>query len=374
MASVSRSRWPELLWAAFASANAVVIVLIPAGATIPFHNIWVSLTLLYGFRLWSLGATVPILVAVCLGTGSAMTATVVTHGLAVDELTEVPMMAAMFVAMVWHARRHQGALDALRRSTAREHDFVRDASHQLRTPITIARGHAELVRAATAQRQTIDDVDVVIEELDRLSRISDRLLIVATAEHRSFTRAPIDLSHVVETRARRWEPAADRDWRVEIAAKGTVSGDAERLGAALDAMIENAVKATGPGDGIAVVLRAEGDQAVVEVVDAGVGIPAEDLDRIFDRFWTRTHPNASRGGGTGLGLAAVKAIATAHDGAVEAVAMPRGGATVRMRLGGFVPQPRPDEHPQPAPRPTMTAPKTMRPDVTVTPARPVART
>jgi signal transduction histidine kinase len=362
-----KALWPELLWAVFVAANMGVIVMAPGAATVPFHNIWVSLTLLYGFRLWSLGATVPILIAVCVGTGAAMSATVVTHGLAAAELAEVPMMAAMFVAMIWHAHRHQSALDALRRSTAREHDFVRDASHQLRTPITIARGHVELVRAGTADPQSVDDVDVVIEELDRLSRISDRLLILATAEHRSFARSPIDLARVVETRARRWEPAADRDWRVDIVATGTVSGDAERLGAALDAMIENAVKATEPGECIAVVLRAEGDEAIVEVVDAGVGIPAEHLDRIFDRFWSLPHAEPSRSGGTGLGLAAVKAIAMAHDGSVEALSMPRGGATVRMRLGGFVPQPRPVKHLELAPRPTMTAPRIKRPDVAATP-------
>jgi signal transduction histidine kinase len=332
--------WPELLWAVFVLANIAVIVMFPNGATVPFHNIWVSLTLLYGFRLWSLGATVPILVAVCLGTGAAMTVTVLTNGLAVGELAEVPMMAAMFVAMVWHARRHHGVLEALRRSTAREREFIRDASHQLRTPITVARGHAELVRGGASDPQSVDDVDVVIEELDRLSRISDRLLILATAEHHGFVHSPVDLGQVVETTARRWPPAADRDWRVDIVTGGYVSGDAERLRAALDAMIENAVKATVPGDPIAVVLRAEGSEAVIEVIDSGIGIADAHLDRVFDRFWSSPHAGQGGGGGTGLGLAAVKAIAEAHGGSAEAQSMPTGGATVRMRLNGFVPEAR----------------------------------
>jgi signal transduction histidine kinase len=323
----------------FTLANIAVIVMFPHGATVPFHNIWVSLTLVYGFRLWSLGATVPILIAVCFGTGGAMTVTVLANGLAISELAEVPMMAAMFVAMVWHARRHQGALEALRRSTAREHEFIRDASHQLRTPITVARGHAELVRGGAADPQSIEDADVVIEELDRLSRISDRLLILATAEHRSFARTPLDLAELVETTARRWQPTAEREWRAEIATAGTLPGDAERLGAALDAMIENAVNATMPGDGIAVVLRAEGNDAILEVVDTGIGIADAHLDRVFDRFWSSPHPGRPRSSGTGLGLAAVRAIAEAHDGSAEALSMPGGGATVRMRLSGFVPRP-----------------------------------
>src|SRR5258708_5262548 len=98
IASISRRRWPELVWAVFALANAAGIIIGPAGATIPFHNIWVSLTLLYGFRLWSLGATVSLLGAVCVLSGGALTVTLIQHDLAIDEVSEVPMMASMFVA------------------------------------------------------------------------------------------------------------------------------------------------------------------------------------------------------------------------------------------------------------------------------------
>jgi signal transduction histidine kinase len=248
------------------------------------------------------------------------------------------MMASMFVAVVWHARRHQTAMEQLQRSGEREREFVRHASHQLRTPITVARGHVELVRLAATDPQSAEDTEVVLGELDRLSRISDRLLILATAEHRGFVHSSVDLGQVVETTARRWPPAADRDWRVDIVTGGHVSGDAERLSAALDAMIENAVKATVPGDPIAVVLRADGNAAVLEVIDSGIGIAETHLQRVFDRFWSAPHAGRSDGGGgTGLGLAAVKAIAEAHDGSAEALAMPGGGATVRMRLAGFVP-------------------------------------
>jgi two-component system OmpR family sensor kinase len=316
----------------------VVIMVVPVGATIPFHNIWVSLTLLYGFRLWTLGATVPILVAVCLGSGGAMTVTLLEHGLALDELAEVPMMASMFVAMVWHARRHQSALEALQRSGAREREFVRHASHQLRTPITVARGHVELVRAATPDPQTVEDADVVIGELDRLSRISDRLLILAASEHVDFiARAPVDVGRLVEATARRWAPAACRDWYVEVEAEGCVAGDAERLEAAVDALIENAVKATEPGDRISIAVRADEHDAVIEVSDTGVGIAPQDLSRVFDRFWTAPNGHAVASGGTGLGLATVKAIAEAHGGRAEALCRPGGGTTVRMHLAGFWP-------------------------------------
>jgi signal transduction histidine kinase len=253
------------------------------------------------------------------------------------------MMASMFVAIVWHAHRHQKALEALRRSGARELEFIRHASHQLRTPITVARGHLELVRAATSDAQSVEDTDVVISELDRLSRISDRLLILATSDHVDFiARAPVDLRRLVEGTALRWTAAALRDWRVEVRVDGTVNGDADRLEAALDALIENAVKATRDGDLVAVRVRTEGREAVIEVSDAGVGIPPEDLTRVFNRFWTASDPDAGIAhGGTGLGLAMVKAIAEAHGGHAEALPRVGGGTTVRMRLGGFRPAPPP---------------------------------
>jgi signal transduction histidine kinase len=341
-----RSPWPEIAWALFVVANALVMLLVPVGETIPFHNIWVSLTLLYGFRLWRLGATIPLLIAVCVGSGAAMTATVVQGNVAIDELAEVPMMASMFIAMVWHAQRHQAALAAVRRSGAREREFVRLASHQLRTPITVARGHLELVRPSIADAQSRDDVDLVISELDRLSRVSDRLLILATADHVDFlAHAPVDVRGLVEATAHRWRPAAARNWRVDVAADGEVEGDAERLEAALDALVENAVRATRDGDLILLRARPAGQDVVIEVTDGGVGIAAEDLSRVFDRFFTSSHNGAPARGGTGLGLATVKSIVQAHGGSAEAVCAPNGGSTVRMRLPGF----RPVAGPRPAP-------------------------
>src|SRR5439155_951690 len=106
-----------------------------------------------------------------------------------DELTEVPLMAGMFVAMVWHARRRQAALQEVSRLAENEHrmlererDFLRDASHELRTPVTVARGHADLIREAASDDQIARDAEIVLDELARLSRISERLLLLARAD------------------------------------------------------------------------------------------------------------------------------------------------------------------------------------------------
>lgn len=337
--SLLRRHWIELAWSAWIALNVAAIVLVPTGETVPFHFIWLSLAVVYGVRLWKLGATLWILLGICVISGTALTiALIESEHSHLDEITEVPMMGMLFLAMVWFASRWKLAAEELRRAAARERDFVRDASHQLRTPITVARGHLELVRSEALNRQTLEDLDVALGELDRLSRISDSLLFLATADHvQSVARAPVDLSRVVTAAVQRWRGTAPREWALSLGAYGTLLGDEERIEAALDALIENAVKATEAGDRISVDLRARGEFAVIEVGDSGMGLASGDLDRVFNRFWRTGQPTASGNRGTGLGLAIVKAIAEAHGGSVEASRKPDGGATFQMRLRGFVP-------------------------------------
>ena len=332
--SLIARRWPELVWGVFATLNVAVMLWLDEWQTVPFHLVWVSLTILYGFRVWSPRATGIVLGVVGAATGVALLKSALQTGRGIDEMTEVPLMSAMFVAMVWHARRRDAAMAEVRASSERERDFIRDASHLLRTPITVARGHAELL-AVTAEGQAGQDIAVIVEELQRLSRISDRLLVLASSEHPRFTSVrPVSLPSLVAATVRRWSvAAADRDWACEVPAAGSVRADEERLLAALDAVVENAVKATQPGDRIVVRGSADGSDAVVEVVDAGVGIDPEALPRIFKRFARQPHP----GGGTGLGMPIVKAIVEAHGGTVDVASALGKGTSVRLRLPGFAP-------------------------------------
>ena len=102
--------WPEASWAAFAIANFAAMVLWPGWETIPFHFVWISLTLLYGFRVWRPAATYLTLAAVVTVTGSLILSDAFSGDQLWGELFEVPLMSAMFLAMVWHARRRQDAL------------------------------------------------------------------------------------------------------------------------------------------------------------------------------------------------------------------------------------------------------------------------
>jgi two-component system, OmpR family, sensor kinase len=325
--------WPELLWAVFATANIAVMVVLRDWQTVPFHFVWVSLTILYGYRVWSPRATAAVLLVVGLSTGYALAAAAIATGEGLDEMTEVPLMSAMFVAMVWHARRREAAMAETRAAAARERDFIRDASHLLRTPITVARGHAELA-ATTTQGQAARDLDVVVGELKRLGRISDRLLVLASAEHPNFTSVrEVSLPALVAETVERWRVAAEREWSCEAGTAGMIRADEERLVCALDALVENAVKHTAPGDRIVVRGHADAEGAVLEVTDGGAGIDPETLPRIFERFARQPHPN----GGTGLGLPIVKAIVEAHDGEIDVVSERGAGTTVRLRLPGFTP-------------------------------------
>lgn len=343
IASTLRSRWVEVAWGAFATVNVAVIVLLSRWETIPFHFVWVSLTLVYGFRRWRLRPTVVLLVVVIVVTAGALTWSIVRGHEGPDELAEVPLMAAMFLAMVWHAERRQAAVEAARRLAESEHqllvaqrEFVRDASHELRTPITVARGHAELIRGAGEGGQIGEDAEVIIDELGHLSRLSERLLLLTTAGHPGFlARGPIDVGAFIGGLARRWMPAADREWRVRVDTAGSIPADRERLETALDGLLENAITATEVGDAIRLGCRAEGDVLVIEVSDAGTGIRAADLPRIFDRFSRVEVDRARTNGGSGLGLSITKAIVEAHGGTIEVESREGAGTTFRIRLDGF---------------------------------------
>jgi signal transduction histidine kinase len=335
-----RKYWVEIAWALFSGACVVVVLTLSAWETVPFHLIWVSLTLLYGFRVWRSSTTAVVLGAVMATTGAAL-AFVVVHGQkAFDELAEVPLMASMFVVMAWHAQRRQRAVEEASRSAEserrvldRQREFVRDASHELRTPITVARGHAELIRETTRDEQTVRDVDVILDEMGRLSKLSDRLLMLAGADHPGFLSfADVAVTPLVDETIARWGPTARRAWSASADAPGVVTADRERLEAALDALMENAVNATVEGGRISLSANADGDDLILEVSDDGDGIEADHLSQVFERFSRRERDRARGSGGTGLGLAIVKAIVEAHEGTVDVTSAPGAGTTFRIVL------------------------------------------
>jgi signal transduction histidine kinase len=324
--SVVRKFHIEIAWAIFASANLVAMFVFPAQVTVPFHFIWISLTLVYGYRTWEPRPTLIVLGIVMFTT----TFGEVNSTRAWAELSEIPLMAAMFLAMVWHARRRQRAIEDLRIGAERERDFLRDASHHLRTPITIAVGHAELVRHAVEDPRTVDDVDVVLDELHNLGEIANRILMLATADHPEYLR-PEDLAldAFVQRIGDRWSTAADRDWQIDCGSTVVIEADRDQIERALDAIVENSVNHTTAADSIQITTSTNGGTVAITVTDTGSGIPRAHLPHVFERFFG-TNSGSRRG--TGLGLAIVQSVAEAHGGKAAITSEEGVGTIVTLTL------------------------------------------
>ena len=318
----------ELAWGAFAAANLAAMAIWPSWETIPFHFVWISLTLLYGFRVWRPPATALVLAAVFLATG-ALILTDAFEGIQLwGELFEVPLMSAMFLAMVWHARRRQVAFRIAETLLDQQERFLHDASHELRTPVTIARGHLELL-------PPLPEVDIALEELARIDRIVERLLLLAATERPGFlVSEELELETFLEDVFIRWSDVAPRAWRLGPLARGRLTADPHALRTALDALLENAVAYTEPHDVIELRSRAEGIGVVIEVADQGCGIEAEALGRIFERFARADTARSRDHGGVGLGLAIVDTIAKAHGGRCTVESHGKG-AVFALRLQAF---------------------------------------
>lgn len=343
------SRWLFPGWVIFAAVNTAVMFAVPGQETIPFHLIYISMALVYGLQPWPLPRTYTVLGLVAATTGAALAWHVNHDVIGWEETTEIPLMALLFLVMVWHVRRRVAATVQVRRYADSEHEmremqkrFVRFASHELRTPVTVGRGFAELIRDAQPHSQAAQDAIVVLEEFDNLERIAARLLTLARMDERSTVKpSAVTLGPLLERTVTRWRPAAPRDWRLSPTSVVVVA-DRQRIETALDSLVENAVRYTEEGGSIELAAYPDGQSVVIEVRDNGPGIPDEELAYVFESF----HSGASRGG-TGIGLAIVKTIVEAHGGAVSAENLPGGGASFRLRLPVPGPPPlaatRPDE-------------------------------
>ena len=309
----------EILWALFAAANYAAMIAWPSWETIPFHFVWISLTLLYGFRVWPMGATLFVLGIVMALTGGSIMLDAFRGIQLWGELFEVPLMAAMFLAMVWHARRRidallvaEGQAEERRSMLESQERFIHNASHELRTPLTIARGHLELL----SDNGLSGELEIALDELGRMDGIIERLLLLAAADQPDFLRiVGVELEPFLEDVFMRWSEVAPRAWRLGPLAPGTLLVDPERLRTALDALLENAIKYTDEHDAIELRARIAGPgQVLIVVEDEGCGVPEEALTSIFERFARADAARTRSTGGVGLGLAIVDAIAKAHGG------------------------------------------------------------
>ena len=327
----------EVAWGLFALANWFAMIEWPSWETIPFHFVWISLTIVYGFRVWGQRQTSFVLGCVIAATGASIMADAFEGLQLWGELFEVPLMSAMFLAMVWHARRRVEAMrvaedvsEQRARLLDKQEAFLHDVSHELRTPVTIARGHLELM---TWDHPGSPELRVALDELGRIERIIDRLLLLAKTAQPGFVH-PVDLElePFLSDVFLRWSGIAERAWKLDVAPEAVlVHADPDALREALDALLENAVKYSEPQAPIELCASVQGAETVLEVRDGGTGIESEALDRIFQRFGRADAARTRSPGGVGLGLAIVGAIARAHGGACT-VTSSTSGSTFALRL------------------------------------------
>jgi signal transduction histidine kinase len=218
-------------------------------------------------------------------------------------------------------------LERLEEAFGTQRRFVDDAGHELRTPITVIRGHLELLDEDPWERRKT--LALIMDELDRMQRIVNDLLVLAKAEQPDFLNLDtVDLATLTEEIHAKTGPIAHRDWRLERVGRGVVVADRQRLTQAVMQLAHNAAQHTTEGDLIGLGSTVADGEARLWVRDTGPGIPRAQQDAIFRRF--SRGAGGRRSEGAGIGLAIVKAIAEAHHGRVELDSRPGAGSTFAL--------------------------------------------
>jgi signal transduction histidine kinase len=229
--------------------------------------------------------------------------------------------------------------------------FVTFVSHQLKTPLVAVHQYLDVLRqlgaspeAATKRQEWLDRCLVRTDELHRLI---DDWLTLAQLEGGLLgrQRTRLDLSETVGSVLRTYEALAARDGitlTAELPAPTPVHGDPTCVGVLIDNLVANAVKYNRPGGRVTVRGRRAGGEAIVEVVDTGIGVPAEALPRLFDEFFRVRQPGTPKVEGTGLGLPICRRIAAEMGGVIEVESTEGAGSTFRVRL------PDPETSPDPS--------------------------
>ena len=231
-----------------------------------------------------------------------------------------------------------GMLGRIEASFTEMRQFTADASHELQTPLTILRGEIEVaLRSRRSEEEYTDTLKSALEEIERISTLVEGLLLLARSDAGVLKadRTSVDLNLLTEEVLGQAAPLARlKSVSLKLGALEplTVSGDFALLRRLLLNLVDNGIKYTPPGGVVKVSISRSGDTAVLAVQDTGPGIPAEEQQKVFQRFYRSPEARASGQGGSGLGLSIVKSIADAHHGGIELVSPSDGGSIFRVFL------------------------------------------
>jgi signal transduction histidine kinase len=210
------------------------------------------------------------------------------------------------------ARAFNDMLERLESSFAAQRDFLDDASHELRVPLAVVRGNVEVLELVDDAAERARMIAVITDEIERMDRIVEDLLLLARAERPGFLSTDlVDVASMTIDVHRRATSLGDRRWEIDSIAHVEVIADSQRLTQAMMQLAQNACQHTVAGDRIGIGSAAT-DRLVLWVHDSGPGVPVEDQERIFRRHVRGANRRA--GNGLGLGLSIVTAIAQAHGG------------------------------------------------------------
>lgn len=235
-------------------------------------------------------------------------------------------------------RTLNGAADRMDGVIRQMKQFSADAAHELKTPLTILRGEAELALAGEISPDEARRIaSTFLEETVRMSRFIDDMLTMAQAEAGTLrlARDPVGIDALIdELQEDAGILATDKELNIELLQNepATVVGDALRLRRLFRSLLANAVRYTDRGGTITIRSRRVGDRVRISIQDTGIGIPTESQDRIFDRFYRVDEARSREHGGVGLGLPLARSIAVAHGGTIEVESVPGMGSTFTVLL------------------------------------------
>jgi signal transduction histidine kinase len=278
--------------------------------------------------------------AVGVGVGDARWRLALILGLALLALylSLFPILHRVTRQLADQNRRLREDAHRLRELDALKDEFVSLVSHELRTPLTSIRGYVELLEdeggLSDEQRRFLGVVD---RNSARLLELVGDLLFLAQADagRLEFQQLPVDLGGIVDEAVESSLPAAREkriDLRSDVEATPQLQGDPARLAQVLDNLVSNALKFTPAGGRVVVRLRTASGSALLEVSDTGHGLPAEERDRLFERFFRSSRASEDAIPGTGLGLAIAKTIVERHGGRISLESAVGEGTTVRVEL------------------------------------------
>jgi two-component system, OmpR family, sensor kinase len=233
------------------------------------------------------------------------------------------------------ARTFNEMLDRLEEAFASQKAFISDAGHELRTPITIIRGHLDVMGDEPQERR--ETLELVADELDRMGRLVNDLLLLAKASRPDFLQPEtVDLDDLTRELFAKASALAERDWRLAGVGSGRIVADRQRLTQAVMNLSQNAVSHTLDGDAVELGSELRNGNVRLWVRDTGPGVPEHEQARIFERFVRLDR--APAGEGAGLGLSITQAVAEAHGGRVELDSRPGDGARFTVIIPTEPPQ------------------------------------